>query len=384
MSVAVAAVVASCACVCVHLNRFKLVMSELVNETAATRARRSLVTQDSLRKQIVEVEADASFAKVTPSVDCHVNSAKQVLVADVVPRLRSQCCVFCADVVAVWDAARRCVCCRRCGDDDVQRIINNYRLQYKLGAGSYGSVHLCEDLTDRKCYALKIVDKRKLLKKRMGRSGTDDELMREVCRRVVVVIVVIVGAAVSCCVVSCRLVDAADNAAVPSATPLQVEVMKKLKHDNVVSLIEVINDERSSELFMVQEFVELGPIMLEGKGAKPLDHVIARGFFRFVLSRPFAITYAHVSLCLCVRAAHRCASIPPLLACSDLLRGLEYIHFQQVVHRDIKPSNILVSKAGRAKLSDFGVAARVPSSGLLPLHRVRRACTVLYRAACTV
>ena len=36
--------------------------------------------------------------------------------------------------------------------------------------------------------------------------------------------------------------------------------------------------------------------------------------------------------------------------------ALEYAHGQGIVHRDIKPSNILLDRAGRAKVADFGIA----------------------------
>ena len=65
-----------------------------------------------------------------------------------------------------------------CGCTSSQTIINNYRLGSKLGAGSYGSVHVCEDINNGKKFALKIVDKTKLRKRRLGQS--DEELLREV------------------------------------------------------------------------------------------------------------------------------------------------------------------------------------------------------------
>jgi serine/threonine-protein kinase len=54
---------------------------------------------------------------------------------------------------------------------------------------------------------------------------------------------------------------------------------------------------------------------------------------------------------------------PSRLSLRDVLRiarqsadALDYAHSQGVVHRDIKPSNILLDRAGRVKIADFGIA----------------------------
>ena len=41
---------------------------------------------------------------------------------------------------------------------------------------------------------------------------------------------------------------------------------------------------------------------------------------------------------------------------SQLLEALQYAHEHGVWHRDIKPANILVSRSGRVKVADFGIA----------------------------
>jgi hypothetical protein len=40
----------------------------------------------------------------------------------------------------------------------------------------------------------------------------------------------------------------------------------------------------------------------------------------------------------------------------DVLEGLAYAHSEGMIHRDVKPGNILLSKRGRAVLTDFGIA----------------------------
>src|SRR2546423_15251920 len=53
------------------------------------------------------------------------------------------------------------------------------------------------------------------------------------------------------------------------------------------------------------------------------------------------------------------------IAC-EVLEALGYAHAQGVVHRDIKPENIIFS-AGRALVTDFGIARAVSAASLEPL-----------------
>lgn len=104
----------------------------------------------------------------------------------------------------------------------------------------------------------------------------------------------------------------------PEELEREVEILKKLSHQNIVKYIGLVQS--SGHLNLVLEYVESGSV------AKVLAEY---GFFPESLAAIYT---------------------------EQVLVGLEYLHGRGVIHRDIKGGNLLITKEGIIKLADFGLA----------------------------
>nr|XP_043867983.1 calcium/calmodulin-dependent protein kinase kinase 2 isoform X1 [Solea senegalensis] len=173
--------------------------------------------------------------------------------------------------------------------------LNQYKLKDEIGKGSYGVVKLAYNEDDNTYYAMKVLSKKRL----MRQAGFPRRPPP-------------------------RGAKAAPEGPAQPKGPLErvyqeIAILKKLDHSNVVKLVEVLDDPSEDHLYMVFELVKKGAVM-EVPTDKPFSEDQARFYFQ------------------------------------DLLRGIEYLHYQRIIHRDIKPSNLLVGEDGHIKIADFGVS----------------------------
>ncbi|KAL9600200.1 MAG: hypothetical protein Q9219_003343 [cf. Caloplaca sp. 3 TL-2023] len=106
----------------------------------------------------------------------------------------------------------------------------------------------------------------------------------------------------------------------PSTAIREISLMKELKHENIVSLHDVIHTE--NKLMLVFEYMDkdLKKFMDSRGSGGQLDYVTIKSFMY------------------------------------QLLHGIAFCHENRVLHRDLKPQNLLINNKGQLKLADFGLA----------------------------
>ncbi|KAF8544180.1 hypothetical protein BDD12DRAFT_873371 [Trichophaea hybrida] len=259
-----------------------------------------------------------------------------------------------------------------------RKTINNYSIIEEIGRGTHGKVKLGFDLRTRDLVAIKIVE-RSQGRPRLGRKGDGGESSETKIRR-------------------------------------EIAILKKIRHENVVRLIEVIDDDRSKKVYLVLEYVVRGEVIWRKEGDAD---VIRRDRQR--LKREIAA--ARTKLAAAAgnngqakkgdRKKHRRRKHPTTSFWSlefasdsnvdsdveddndghtgslhddlsdtesilsvleedcyepamdieearrcfrDTVVGLDHLHWNGIIHRDIKPANLLWTDSKVTKISDFGVS----------------------------
>ncbi|KAH0612148.1 uncharacterized protein H6S33_010200 [Morchella sextelata] len=173
------------------------------------------------------------------------------------------------------------------------RNIKDFQFLNQLGEGTYGVVHRAQDHKNNKVVALKQV----------------------------------------------RIFDSDRGNGIPITALREISILKSLRHNNVVNVLDVAVGTELDDVYMVMEYAEQDLANL-------LDHA---------------------------RVKYSESEVKCLM--KQLLEGLEYLHKHDIIHRDIKMSNLLLTAKGVLKIADFGMAREYSARPLTP-----GVVTVWYRA----
>ncbi|CAG9788902.1 unnamed protein product [Diatraea saccharalis] len=122
-----------------------------------------------------------------------------------------------------------------------------------------------------------------------------------------------------------KFLETEDDAAVRKMALREIRMLKKLRHDHLVNMIEVFR--RKRRFYLVFEY---------------LDHTLLDE----LESSPGGLGEDKAKKHL-----------------YQLLKGIDYCHHNSIIHRDVKPENVLVSNAGVVKLCDLGFARALAAPG---------------------
>ncbi|KAE8375100.1 hypothetical protein BDV26DRAFT_23882 [Aspergillus bertholletiae] len=114
------------------------------------------------------------------------------------------------------------------------KVINQYEILEELGRGEHGKVKLGRHVGTRQKVAIKIVQ-RYSKRRRLGKLGNPEDKVKK-----------------------------------------EVAILKKARHPNVVSLLEVIDDPNRQKVYIVLEYVENGEIIWRRRGLREIVHMDKR------------------------------------------------------------------------------------------------------------
>ncbi|GJE95269.1 cyclin-dependent kinase domain-containing protein [Phanerochaete sordida] len=113
----------------------------------------------------------------------------------------------------------------------------------------------------------------------------------------------------------------AEDEGVPSTAIREISLLKELKDENVVRLLDIVHADQ--KLYLVFEFLDVDLKRYMDMGNKAGNPM---------------------SLDLVKKFTHQLTS------------GLLYCHSHRILHRDLKPQNLLIDRNDNLKLADFGLA----------------------------
>ena len=164
------------------------------------------------------------------------------------------------------------------GNDQENLQIFEYKFLHPIGKGQISIVYLVERIDTGERFAAKIYRKNQLFNDNNNDNDDNDEMDKII---------------------------------------QEIHIMSTYKHPNLLSIIEVLDDDNISCLIFIMEFADKGTLLPQGSDTPKFTENEAKAIF------------------------------------SQVCKGIEYLHSNNIIHHDIKPQNIFLFSDGRVVLADF-------------------------------
>uniref|UniRef100_T1GGI8 Protein kinase domain-containing protein n=1 Tax=Megaselia scalaris TaxID=36166 RepID=T1GGI8_MEGSC len=107
---------------------------------------------------------------------------------------------------------------------------------------------------------------------------------------------------------------------IPVSSLREIMILKSCNHENILKIKEVVVGKSLESIYLSMEYCE-----------QDLAHLLDN------MQNPFS------------ESEVKCIIL-------QVLKGLKYLHSNNILHRDLKVSNLLMTDTGRVKIADFGLA----------------------------
>lgn len=184
------------------------------------------------------------------------------------------------------------------------KVVNEFYFLEQIGRGAYSKVKKCINLNTKEEFAVKILNKRLLRKKKKSYGKTKEGTLK----------------------INYMIEDALN----------EIEIYKSFpgNNENVLSLYQVINDNKKDKTYLIMELAQKGPLVSlnEKTGVFTLNSNYDDTVYNEKLIKGWIY---------------------------DIAKGLKFLHENNILHRDIKPDNILIDRNGHCKIADFGTSIKL-------------------------